>query len=411
MLDTIRSLGVLSLLVAPALAQAPEVIHYTFDAGDATNTAVPGVGDGVPGPRATFVAARLGGSTTAASVVAGTADPRISTGWAPAVSGDWTIGTWLDLSVGGGGFQYLFGDSQPSGGVRCYAAGSGGAGNLTLRGAFTEVVIPGGAPAIPVHAAFCFDSSVPEIRGYLNGMLAVTVPQTAAPITAANFFVLGGNSASSGTATGNVLDDFRVYSRCISASELAAWAGSCGVGGYLSSCAGDGGNQLGCTFCPCGNDAPAGTVGGCNNSAGRSARLNASGNASVAADTLRLEMTGGTSVSFGVLTSGAAIAPTNPASPCFGLNSGVTSVTLDGLRCAVQSVQRHGARPSDASGDIGLTTNGWGPPSGPAGGILAQGGFVAGETRHFQVIYREQPTLGCQTGQNTSQLVSVTVQP
>ena len=185
---------------------------------------------------------------------------------------------------------------------------------------------------------------------------------------------------------------------------------------FVESCNGDGGNQLGCTDCLCGNNGAPGTVGGCTNADSRNARLLGSGTPSVSSDTLRFEMTGGTSSSFAVLTSGGAIAPNNPGNPCFGLDSGIQAVTLDGLRCAVQAVQRHGSRSIDANGDVGTGipgpgNQGWGPPSGPPGGLALQGGFGAGQTRHYQVIYRVDPLLGCMTGQNTSQAVTVLFQP
>ncbi|MEM7518459.1 MAG: hypothetical protein AAF368_16240, partial [Planctomycetota bacterium] len=178
-----------------------------------------------------------------------------------------------------------------------------------------------------------------------------------------------------------------------------------------SFCFGDGGDQLGCTDCPCGNNAPPGTVGGCLNPAGTSASLLPSGSPNVTADTLRFDMSGGEPSSFGILSSGNSLAPAGAANPCFGLNSGIVSPTLDGLRCAVQGVQRHGTRAIDANGDVGMTTSGWGPPSGPPGGLISQGGFVAGQTRHYQVIYRVLPSEGCLTGQNTSQAVTVVFEP
>ena len=92
------------------------------------------------------------------------------------------------------------------------------------------------------------------------------------------------------------------------------------------------------------------------------------------------------------------------ANPCFGLNSGVQSVNLDGLRCAVQNVLRHGVRPSNGSGEIGVTTNGWGMPN----GFFNFGAFTAGTTKHFQIIHRDNAMLGCGTGQNTSQAITVT---
>ena len=114
---------------------------------------------------------------------------------------------------------------------------------------------------------------------------------------------------------------------------------------------------------------------------------------------------------FGVLIAGTNALPTNPQNPCFGLDSGVLSVNLDGLRCAGGSVQRLGTRASSATGTIGETTPGWGRPDGPSEGLADRLGALAGETRYFQVIYRTPADAGCQTGQNTSQGVSVVFIP
>ncbi len=161
----------------------------------------------------------------------------------------------------------------------------------------------------------------------------------------------------------------------------------------------------GCAACPCSNDAAPGTVGGCVNSVGASARLHASGAAVIGNDTLRFQVTGVTPSTFGGLVSA------NNALPIMGVcppGSGVSSTLLDGLRCIGGALLRHGNRSSDANGDIGVTTNGWGPPSGPPGGLLATGGFVAGQTRRFQCFYRDDVVLGCGSGQNTSNAVRVT---
>ena len=179
-------------------------------------------------------------------------------------------------------------------------------------------------------------------------------------------------------------------------------------GPYESFCNGDGGDQMGCTNCPCGNNAAPGTTGGCLNSNSTSARLNPSGAPSVMADTMRYEVTGANVSTFGVLTSADNQLPQMGACPP---GSGIASALLDGLRCVGGAAQRHGSRATDANGDIGVTNNGWGPPSGPAGGLIAQGGFVAGQTRHYQCFYREIGTLGCMTGQNTTDAVSVTFEP
>lgn len=172
-------------------------------------------------------------------------------------------------------------------------------------------------------------------------------------------------------------------------------------------CNGDGGDQLGCSDCPCNNNSPAGTIGGCLNSAGTSPRLLASGSPSIVAADLRFEASGISPASSCILTSGIALAPTNMTNPCFGLDSGVQSVSLDGLRCVVQDVLRHGVRPSDANGDVGVTTNGWGIPN----VFFNFEMFSSGATRHFQLIHRDDDRAACMTGQNSSQAVSVTFTP
>ncbi len=190
---------------------------------------------------------------------------------------------------------------------------------------------------------------------------------------------------------------------------LAPRTGSSGASADF--CFGDGGVQAGCTPCPCSNDAPSGTRGGCLHPGGASARLLRSGCARASADDLRLELRSAAPASFAVLTSGAQRAPANPANPCFGQDSGLQSTSLDGLRCVVSDVRRHGSPATDASGVVGLKTPGWGPPSGPAGGLIQAAGFVVGQTRHWQAIYRVNPGAGCGQGQNTTQATSTTVLP
>lgn len=180
---------------------------------------------------------------------------------------------------------------------------------------------------------------------------------------------------------------------------------------YDNVCNGNGGDQAGCTECPCNNNAPVGVVGGCLNAVGTSARLHALGNARQSNDTLRFEVSGARPDTFAVLVSGDNIAPISPSHPCYGTTNGVPSFAFDGLRCAVGNVLRHGPRAIDSNGDIGVTTGGWGAPDGPIGGIMAHGGFAPGQTRSFQVIYRENPDEGCGRGQNTTQAVTVTFQP
>lgn len=186
---------------------------------------------------------------------------------------------------------------------------------------------------------------------------------------------------------------------------------------YIESCNGDGGNQMGCSNCPCMNNASPGTAGGCTNSAGSSTRLIASHDASVSLPSgditdLRFGLIGAPNGAFCILNSGDAVAPGNMANMCFGMNSGVQSIQFDGLRCAIMNTRRHGGRSANSNGEVGVTSNPWGGEGGPPAGIAnAGGGFVAGQTRYFQVIHRDDPLLVCMRGLNSSQAVEVTFVP
>lgn len=180
---------------------------------------------------------------------------------------------------------------------------------------------------------------------------------------------------------------------------------------FVDSCNGDGGDQMACTNCPCGNEMPAGTIGGCRNSSLSGARLMGSGSPTVGSDTMRFELTGAPPTSFCILTSGDSVAPTSMANPCFGLNTGVQAAAFDGLRCAVGNTLRHGGRAADSNGDVGIASAGWGGVDGPPIGLIAQGGFAAGQTRHFQAINRDSILSTCLRGLNSSQSVGVTFLP
>lgn len=200
-------------------------------------------------------------------------------------------------------------------------------------------------------------------------------------------------------------------------SYLAKWG--CVPTLALDLCNGDGGNQLGCTACPCVNESPQGTIGGCLNSAGTSSRLEASGSSSVSMPAgssvdLRIAMSNAPALATSLLFSGAGVAPTNSANPCFGLRTGVQAPDRDGLRCAVQAIARHGQRQTSATGAISDATGPhrvWGGEASPVAGLAMQAAFVAGQTRYFQAVHRDEPTGGCMRGLNSSQALQVTFTP
>lgn len=180
-------------------------------------------------------------------------------------------------------------------------------------------------------------------------------------------------------------------------------------GVFQDYCFGDGGDQMGCSDCPCGNNAKPGSRGGCLNSTANSARIAGFGVPSVMNDTLRIEAVGCAPLTFGLLTGTINQLPVMGMCPP---GSGIAQpALLDGLRCGGGGLKRHGTRATDAQGDIGITNNGWGGTSPPPIGLIAQGGYCCGETRRFQITYRDDPLFVCGTALNTTNAISVTLVP
>ncbi len=147
-------------------------------------------------------------------------------------------------------------------------------------------------------------------------------------------------------------------------------------------CAGDGTG----TGCPCGN--LGGADEGCRNSSGSGALLTAAGSASVGSDDLSLDVTQGPGNVPGVVFLGTTQA-----------NGGAGTLFGDGLLCAGGGLQRLGVVFLDGGG-AGI----WGPNLAP------QGGWAAGDTRHFQGWFRDVAG-PCGAGFNTSQGLTLTFTP
>lgn len=135
--------------------------------------------------------------------------------------------------------------------------------------------------------------------------------------------------------------------------------------------------------CPCFNDWG---FSGCANSTGVGAILEGEGTASVSLDDLAfhaVQMPPGVST---ILFQGDAM-----------VNGGLGSAFFDGLLCTNVNIQRLGVLQVSAGGDAE-----WGP------GLLAGPGiWSVGETKNFQVWYRDIPG-PCGTGANTTNGVSIT---
>lgn len=165
----------------------------------------------------------------------------------------------------------------------------------------------------------------------------------------------------------------------------AVYAFELGSASLVTYCHGDGSG----TDCPCGNEIPAGTEGGCRNSTGFGAVAITDDSVQVASDKFRVYSCG--------------LLPGQPALCFVGTlaNDGGAGVGFgDGLRCAGGTVVRLGVRTPDAAGDAI-----WGP------GLRTLGGWTAGDTRYFQVWYRNPTGSPCLSNFNLSNGVQVLFEP
>ena len=286
---------------------------------------------------------------------------------------------------------------------------------LNQAGFDTKIAVYDSAacPADPATVLACSDEEVQPISAPFEAGLDVI-------LTGGNPYLIRlGNYASNeaGGAGSLVIGAGPVAAFNLGPGQTQSGALGCSLSTFPESCNGDGGDQMGCSDCPCNNNAPQGTIGGCLNSAGTATHLVATGNPSVSlpsgdSSDLRFSAVGGPPGVLCILNSGDNLAPTNMSSPCFALMSGVQSISFDGLRCAVMNTRRHGGRPTDSAGTVGVTTNPWGGEGGPAAGIANAGlGFASGQTRFFQITHRDDVLLVCGRGLNTSQAIEVLFTP
>ena len=234
-----RTITLLAASLAPlAAAQAPDVLHFTFDQGLTVNASPSGIGPAVAG---TQVDRGPGLCGDAALSTATSTSCFIDTGWDVDLgTGSWTVGCWLDrthTSLPSSSLQFVLG----GGGLEVFVGGNAGNTGILLRGpsssSFDDVALAHGGELRPVHVVWTYDEATRTSRGYVDGELVNVVLQTGAPadFTGGPFYLLNApassfNSAPSpfSLAPGYMLDEVRVYRRAIPESEVDAWY-ACGA--------------------------------------------------------------------------------------------------------------------------------------------------------------------------------------
>ena len=141
-----------------------------------------------------------------------------------------------------------------------------------------------------IHVVVNVDRTNDSADFYFNNVLQGSMSLTAlagnlAPTQDLQIGVINNGNPSMGSQDGG-LDDLAFYEGLLDASDRAGLANGtltplAFTGPSSGLCAGDGGNQMGCTDCPCGNNAPLGAGGGCINSSGSGTELQSSGDPSI----------------------------------------------------------------------------------------------------------------------------------
>lgn len=218
----------------------PEVLYYDFNG---SGTSVPNLASAPPPGTAT--ATIMGGltqggtsicqGTMIGSGVSSTTD-YVNTGWAPGIgTGSWSFAFRTENITPSSTLFYIFGDVGTNS-FRCFTNGVAGANNWILRGAgLTDIYINGGATVAPHMCAFVYDATLNNVKGYLDGVLVTTVAQTAPNLTGTGPLKVVGYSANVGMPANGHLDEFRVYSRALSASEVAQLNNPFTPSGYLGA--------------------------------------------------------------------------------------------------------------------------------------------------------------------------------
>ena len=217
----------------------PDLLYYKFDGSGPTT---PNLASSPPAGTAN--AALMGGVTQdtlgglCSGSLIGTGNSSnsdyVNTNWAPLVGSPWTISFRTSNITPSSLLFYMFGDIN-AGEFRCFTNGVAGPGNWILRGQFADVVAYGGAVTAPTMTTFVYDFATNDIRAYVNGVLVNTVPQSGISFAGIGPFKVGGYATNIGLPAGGALDEFRMYSRALSAAEVAQLYNPFATSGFLGA--------------------------------------------------------------------------------------------------------------------------------------------------------------------------------
>lgn len=203
----------------------PELLYYKFDE---TGTTVTNYASNPPSGTATATimgSVTQGGAGQCGGALIGSGNASstdyLNTNWATSLSStSWTISMWTSNITSSSTLFYVFGDAN-AGSFRCFTNGVAGPNNWILRGTgITDTYVNGAATTAPSLTTFVYDINTNTIYGYWNGNLVTTVAQPGPSITGTGPFKVMGYATNVGSPAGGLVDEFRVYSRALSAAEV-----------------------------------------------------------------------------------------------------------------------------------------------------------------------------------------------
>ncbi|QQQ27474.1 LamG-like jellyroll fold domain-containing protein [Chryseobacterium indoltheticum] len=219
-----------------AKSQTPELLYYKFE-GTASN--VPNLATSPPaGTQIGEIVGNLtlGSNTTCLGnglVGSGsTGTNYFNTKWNLALSGSWTIHLkFNNYASSNTTVYYLLGDAITGGNsFRMFTNGAPGTGGLRLTAnGMSNVDIPGvfSTTSSLVDLIFVYDSSLQNIKAYLNGVLKTTVAQSSPLVFNGALFKLGAYATNTGMKAGMTMDEFGLFNRAITDMEIASLNNFC----------------------------------------------------------------------------------------------------------------------------------------------------------------------------------------
>jgi hypothetical protein len=214
-------LGVLVYVNLAFSQNLPELMYFKFNAlanGKTANEAPIATRAGVDS--AVVTGLTIGGTGqfgTALNGAAGaTATNNVNPAWSGTQTGSWTISFWCNPPTPPT-TRYYFGNSTGNGTFRCFIGGV--AVGIRLAGGVPAVALdmPAFTPG-PNVVTYVYDQPLGTVSAYLNGVFQTSAsPGSSFPLVGANFFV-----GSQGTSIEGPMDEFRMYNRALSATEIAS---------------------------------------------------------------------------------------------------------------------------------------------------------------------------------------------